>query len=656
MKRGFFYPRLAWQGIVKNRALYLPYFGMGALMVAVYYIMVYLCSPQVVNALGAGATVQVVLLMGLGVIGVFSAIFLYYCNTFLIVRRMKEYGLYNVLGMGKWNIGCIMFFETLITLAITLVTGLAVGVSFARMAELIMIRILKAEIATTLFIRWDGVLRAVQGFGVIHLIILFINLLRMRLSNPIALLRAENAGEKPPKANWLIALLGMVLLGCGYYLAVTVESPSEAIFLFFAAVLLVMGGTYLLFIAGSVVVCKLLQKNRRYYYQTHHFISLSSMTFRMKRNGAGLATICILCTMVLVMLSATLCLYTGMEDMMRRIYPRNVTVQVGVQNSFDSDALAKRILEPVPAQDVLKLEGMSAMTLVKDGMVEKNENIMTTTVLYVYPLSLYKEMGGKATDLNVGEILYHPVKSSFRGDSLSFFGSRPYAMRRTDDLPAVFQAPSNLMTYDCLVLFAEDYDAFCADLLAHGDGLTRNLFLYFDSPLSGEEMSQMLGDIKGVIQDDLKALPKETVRTYRVQNEQTNRRDVSSLFGSLFFIGLVLGSVFSLAAALIIYYKQISEGFEDAGRFAMMRKVGLTDQEIHKSINSQVRTVFFAPLLLAGVHVLFALPMVKLLLGTFGMNNAALFYMVTLICFGLFALVYAAVYFMTSRTYYRIVR
>ncbi len=368
MKRTGFYPRLALQSMSKNRALYLPYLLMSVLMIAVDYIMSYLCVPSVIIAMDAGELTRIVMVLGRAVIDVFSAIFLYYCNTFIIGRRMKEFGLYNVLGMGKRNIVCIMLWETLLTAGIALAGGLLLGVSLARVAELLMIRLLHAELTTTISVDWVNLLRTAEVFGGIYLVILLVNLLRMRIANPLELLRSENAGERPPKANWLVALSGAVLLGIGYYIAVTVKSPLTALFMFFVAVLLVIAGTYLLFISGSVTLCRLLQKNKRYYYRANHFISLSSMAFRMKRNGGGLATICILCTMVLVILSSTLCLYTGLDEMVHMTYPRDLTASLNFEGG-----------EPLSVEEQDEIVHQTLANFANEGY--ESANVVRLTVL-----------------------------------------------------------------------------------------------------------------------------------------------------------------------------------------------------------------------------------------------------------------------------------
>lgn len=310
MKKPLLYPKLAWQGIRKNAETYLPYLLMGILMVGVSYIMNYLTRPALMGALSMGGTTLMVLQMGKIVISVFSVIFLYYCNSFLIRRRMKEFGLYNILGMGKGNIARVMLWETLLTALLVFAGGLLLGLSLSRLVEMALINLLHADYTVPMELFYpDGVTWVLLLFGGIYVLILLANLLRMRLSNPVALLKSENTGEKPPKANWFFGLIGLLILLSAYYVAAVSQSPLEALIFFFIAVLMVIVATYLLLVSGSVTLCRMLRRNKRYYYQTRHFISVSAMAYRMKRNGAGMATICILCTMVLVILTSTVCLY-----------------------------------------------------------------------------------------------------------------------------------------------------------------------------------------------------------------------------------------------------------------------------------------------------------------------------------------------------------
>lgn len=358
MKIGF-YPRLAWSGIRKNKELYIPYLLTCIGMIMMYYIVSYLYTGSLLSTVRGGDIVAALMGLGRFVIGVFSVIFLFYTHSFLIRRRKREFGLYSILGMNKLNLARIMIWESVTVICISLVSGLAFGILFSKLAELLMNYILRADVNYSMQINPENVRQTVILYLVIFLLILVVTLRQIHVTDPIQLLRSENVGERPPKANWPMALIGAALLGIAYYLAVSIEDPVAAMLWFFLAVLLVIGGTYLLFIAGSVALCRLLQKNKRYYYKTNHFVSVSSMVYRMKRNGAGLASICILCTMVLVMLSSTVCLYGGQESSLRSRYPRNIMTD----NRADSyEQLREENYAPIRAaiEEVLSAHGQTA--------------------------------------------------------------------------------------------------------------------------------------------------------------------------------------------------------------------------------------------------------------------------------------------------------
>ena len=327
MKLGF-YPKLAWSGMRKNSKLYVPYTLAGAGMAALFYIISYLSSSESLLMVGGGGNIAIILGMGKFVIAVFSLLFLFYTNSFLVRRRYKEFGLYNVLGMNKMNISRILLWETLINALISIGGGVLLGIVFSKLAELGLLNMIGSDVDFTLGVSAVAIIFTVGLFGAIYLLIYLNAVIRINLSSATELVKSETAGEKPPKANWLLGIAGVVILGAAYYIAVSIKSPLTAITLFFFAVIMVIIATYLVFIAGSVLMCRILQKNKGYYYKKNHFVSVSSMSYRMKRNGAGLASICILATMVLVMISSTTCLYFGTEDSLRARYPRNVNVSV----------------------------------------------------------------------------------------------------------------------------------------------------------------------------------------------------------------------------------------------------------------------------------------------------------------------------------------
>lgn len=680
MKKPLLYPKLAWQGIRKNAETYLPYLLMGILMVGVSYIMNYLTRPALMGALSMGGTTLMVLQMGKIVISVFSVIFLYYCNSFLIRRRMKEFGLYNILGMGKGNIARVMLWETLLTALLVFAGGLLLGLSLSRLVEMALINLLHADYTVPMELFYpDGVTWVLLLFGGIYVLILLANLLRMRLSNPVALLKSENTGEKPPKANWFFGLIGLLILLSAYYVAAVSQSPLEALIFFFIAVLMVIVATYLLLVSGSVTLCRMLRRNKRYYYQTRHFISVSAMAYRMKRNGAGMATICILCTMVLVILTSTVCLYGGTDSMVDAICPQDVNLTIGLEardgeeNWKRLDAMQQMALDVTEEMGLTPENITSQRALVATGKVQNGDYGIITDAdslkanvleLTVYPLSVYEQATGETVTLADRELLYASFKTNETFSSMSFYGSAPYRMIHAEkELPKRLLSADYRSAWGCLVVFTNDAEAFRREITAlvgekSGEAMMMDrLALHFDLASEADTDTQEKL-VKTLRSEAMKLTGKDFygMSSLSVDTRSLCRRDYLSLFGGLFFLGMVLGPLFSIAAVLIMYYKQICEGYEDAERFAVMRKVGLTDAEIRRSVNSQVLTVFFAPLLMAGLHMLFAMPMIRLILGAFGLHNDSLFYGIGIGCYVVFAVIYALMYLLTSRRYYRIVR
>lgn len=680
MKKPLLYPKLAWQGIRKNAETYLPYLLMGILMVGVSYIMNYLTRPALMGALSMGGTTLMVLQMGKIVISVFSVIFLYYCNSFLIRRRMKEFGLYNILGMGKGNIARVMLWETLLTALLVFAGGLLLGLSLSRLVEMALINLLHADYTVPMELFYpDGVTWVLLLFGGIYVLILLTNLLRMRLSNPVALLKSENTGEKPPKANWFFGLIGLLILLSAYYVAAVSQSPLEALIFFFIAVLMVIVATYLLLVSGSVTLCRMLRRNKRYYYQTRHFISVSAMAYRMKRNGAGMATICILCTMVLVILTSTVCLYGGTDSMVDAICPQDINLTIGLEardgeeNWKRLDAMQQMALDVTEEMGLTPENITSQRALVATGKVQNGDYGIITDAdslkanvleLTVYPLSVYEQATGETVTLADRELLYASFKTNETFSSMSFYGSAPYRMIHAEkELPKRLLSADYRSAWGCLVVFTNDAEAFRSEITAlvgekSGEAMMMDrLALHFDLASEADTDTQEKL-VKTLRSEAMKLTGKDFygMSSLSVDTRALCRRDYLSLFGGLFFLGMVLGPLFSIAAVLIMYYKQICEGYEDAERFAVMRKVGLTDAEIRRSVNSQVLTVFFAPLLMAGLHMLFAMPMIRLILGAFGLHNDSLFYGIGIASYVVFAVIYALMYLLTSRRYYRIVR
>ena len=573
MNRGF-YPRLAWTGMKQNRRLYLPYLLTCTGVTAMFYILMGLSVSSVLPQMSGGRSTALIMSLGSVVIAFFALIFLFYTHSFLIRRRSREFGLYNVLGMGKGNIARILLWETLLSCGATTLIGLALGILLSKLAEVALLKLLHLRITYTFTVSIPSLLLTLGLFAAIHALIFLRSLWELHRVSAVALLRSESVGEKPPRARWALAVLGIALLGGAYWLAVSIREPLEALTWFFVAVIMVIVGTYLLFIAGSVALCRMLQKNPRYYYQPRHFVSVSSMAYRMKRNGAGLASICVLATMVLVMLSSTTCMYYGVEDALHQRYPRDIGVECYFGDRLDQ--MDEAHLDILRAADVTP----SLYVVVPD---------FDSAARLLLALSA-------DSDLSVQLRWYYQFDSDLPDDA-QHSGSASYG---TDGVPA---------------------------------------------------------NLTDALQMALYNVNAETDLTtgWEVESLAANRSDFYGAYGGLFYLGIMLSAVFSLAAVSIIYYKQVCEGYEDQSRFAIMQKVGMTKQDIRRSINSQLLTVFFLPMALSGVHLCFAFPFIHKLLLLFNLSNTSLLIGTTVVSYVAFALLYTLAYKLTSNAYYHIV-
>lgn len=672
MKKGI-YSRLALTGIKKNKKLYIPYILTCIGMVMMFYIITFLSSSDMMMNYPGGETMRGILGFGVYVIGFFAVIFLFYTNSFLVRRRKKEFGLYNILGMGKRNIARVMLWETLFIGAFSIALGMALGVLFSKLAELVMVNIMSMDVTFGVTIDYKAIYYTVVLFAVIFFLILLNSLRQVHLSNPIALLHSENAGEKPPKANWFFAVLGVLILGCAYYLAVTIKDPVTTLAAFFFAVIMVIIATYLIFISGSVAFCKILQKKKNYYYKTNHFVSVSSMSYRMKRNGAGLASICILCTMVLVMISSTVCLYLGKEDSLRERYPRNINVTMTSQIysdliSQDANSIAKMSIEtaenmgykPVNAIDYTML---SFVSYIRDGEIvfddgENGFNYATSDLWQIFIVSLddYNRLTGSQENLDEDEVMIYTSKDmDYNYDVLKIKGQEPLNIKKV-----VMDFENNgvdtMQIIPALYIFVPDLEVQVQKISEQSQDALGNInrFVGYDLDATDQQQTDVFDEIYDWLRTSQIENADSSMYVY-VEGSANEKLEFFGLYGGLFFLGIILGIVFIFAAVLIMYYKQVSEGYEDQSRFEIMQKVGMTKREIKKSINSQMLTVFFMPLIASGVHLAFAFPMIYKMLILFGLVNKVFLIMVTVGCFLLFALLYMLVYKITSRAYYSIV-
>ena len=670
MHKGIF-SRLAKQNIRNNKSTYIPYMITCIFCIAMIYMMEFLRDcPTLDQAVRQADEVRMIVFTGEIVVEIFCIIFLIYSNSFLMKRRQKEIGLYNILGLERNHIGIVMFLETIITSIGSLAGGIAAGIIGSKLALLLLLKLLHIPSVLGFYISVKGIFTCLFMFGIIFLMILFLNLAKIHLSRPVELLRGNNTGEKEPVAKWLMALIGFICLGVGYYLAVTTESPIKAITIFLLAVILVMAGTYLLFTAGSIVILKFLRRRKSFYYRTGNFISISGMLYRMKQNAIGLASICILSTGVLLMISMTVSIYFGMNDIMLNRYPYDVDMSV-TSISEDECQTAIEAFEKAIADNKVPVE-KSVEEIYLDIVCSKNgdqilikpantiRNSDSVLVLSLLDQAEYERLTGISANLNDGEIFaWYP--SAVQKDSVTV-DETEFTVKKWLDKNPLTCGEDAVSDNAVLVVTDEDFKKF--------DEMRTEMYKGVSSAPAGEDLTLHLGlDITGSETDkiDFGTPVMEAVKDLRKNGGLSENSWITSGIrqqeyesyyadnGSLLFIGIFLGSLFLMGTAMIIYYKQISEGYEDQKRFEIMQKVGLSRREVRSSVRRQILMVFFLPLLMAMLHITMAFPMIRRMLLLFGMTNTKLFIGCTAGTVLIFAVVYGLIYLMTARSYYHIV-
>ena len=639
--------------------------------IAMIYMMEFLRDcPTLDQAVRQADEVRMIVFTGEIVVEIFCIIFLIYSNSFLMKRRQKEIGLYNILGLERNHIGIVMFLETIITSIGSLAGGIAAGIIGSKLALLLLLKLLHIPSVLGFYISVKGIFTCLFMFGIVFLMILFLNLAKIHLSRPVELLRGNNTGEKEPAAKWLMALIGFICLGAGYYLAVTTESPIKAITIFLLAVILVMAGTYLLFTAGSIVILKFLRRRKSFYYRTGNFISISGMLYRMKQNAIGLASICILSTGVLLMISMTVSIYFGMNDIMLNRYPYDVDMSV-TSISEEECQTAIEAFEKAIADNKVPVE-KSVEEIYLDIVCSKNgdqilikptntiRNSDSVLVLSLLDQAEYERLTGISANLNDGEIFaWYP--SAVQKDSVTV-DETEFTVKKWMDKNPLTCGEDAVSDNAVLVVTDEDFKKF--------DEMRTEMYKGVSSAPAGEDLTLHLGlDITGSETDkiDFGTPVMETVKDLKKSGGLSEnawiisgirQQEYESYYadnGSLLFIGIFLGSLFLMGTAMIIYYKQISEGYEDQKRFEIMQKVGLSRREVRSSVRRQILMVFFLPLLMAMLHITMAFPMIRRLLLLFGMTNTKLFIGCTAGTVLIFAVVYGLIYLMTARSYYHIV-
>ena len=653
--RKLFYLRLALTNLRKGRNTYFPYLLSCSTIIGLFYMLHAVTMTTLTADFAGSGPVAYILLMGTVIAGMFSAVIIFYTNSFLMKQRGKELGLYSILGMEKRHIARVLLCETALTGALSLLAGMLGGMLLGRLVFLVMLDLLRLPAMLEFSVPLSSVGTTVLLFTVNFLAVMLHNLWRLRRMNPIALLREGAAGEREPRARWILAALGVVTLGAGYILALTVRTPSEAIGVFFFAVVLVIAGTYLLFTAGSIALLKLLRRNRRFYYgRPENFISVSGMIYRMKQNAVGLGNICILSTCVLVTLASTVSLYVGEEEQLRTSFYRDIEFHCDAGEDIDSRVAAlvdehaeMHHVAPKEVSQYCSLE-FPAIRMRETAFSSRKEDYESGAVyqVVVLPLSDYNREAEEERSLSEGEALWASSYTDFSSwETLTM--DEEIVIRLSDRVdPPAFLAGADVVDSICLVVPDGEFIPFREGLASE-----RDISYSFDFHLEGDE------EDKAVFGDTLGAAGKEAgIEGVWVRSIFSSRQDFYMLYGSLLFLGIFFVILFAVATVLIIYYKQISEGYGDRGRFVIMQKVGMSGKEVRSVIGGQVLTVFFLPLSAAVLHVAVAFPVLCKVLRVFSMRNTSLFLLCTLAVILAFTVLYLFVYRATAKTYYSIVQ
>ena len=675
MKAGF-YPKMAVVGMRKNGRLYVPYMITCILMVAMFYILHFLGFSGVMNGMAGGGTATDMVAMGSYIMAIFSTIFLFYTQSTLIKGRKKEFGLYSILGMNKRNIGKIIFWETAITGVISIVVGLLAGIGLSKLAELGFTKLIAVPTRYEFSVSGSSVVTTLILFTVIFFFIYLNTVRQVRFANPIQLINAGKAGEKPPKANWVVGILGLLFLGAGYAIALKIEQPISALMWFFVAVILIIIGTYLCLIAGSVIMCKLLQKNKKYYYKTNHFVSVSSMAYRMKRTGASLASICILLTMILVMLSSTISLYTGSEQCLDARYPNEIgafACKYGYDETLPSqgERLDEILMKTAEENGATVTNNYTYFVYSISGYFENdrlevNLNSLTDMAFIDYDKVAqiqfmddddYNRIFGHNVKVNPGETVLGTAKKISIGNEVTIGDVSFKVAERFDDRVSEIDPMAAGAASPTIYMIVDDVEEVAKNYIQYKDYNGEPMLAWFwycrfDTGLDDEGQIALAETLAGKVKEELQG---KGFSNYYCESHEAERGDFVSTFGGLFFLGIILSIIFLVSCVVIIYYKQISEGFEDQARFGIMQKVGMNDDEIKKSVNSQMLTVFMIPVIFACIHLAVVLPIVNKLLMLFGLFNFGLLLICAAVCVLVCGLFYAAIYKVTSNAYFRIV-
>lgn len=670
---GKLYFKLAKTNLSNNKPFYIPYIISSIITVAMLYMMSFLSDNKGLNKIMGADSLATIFRLGVGIIVIFSYIFLFYTNSFIIKRRKKEIGVYNILGMEKRHLSKVLFVETIYSAIISLVCGIIVGIAFSKFILMVLYGIIGIHKTVEFFVNIHGIILCVVSFGILFLLTFLYNFMQIKLANPIELLRGTNVGEREPKTKIFMTIVGVVCLAIAYYIAITTENPLNVLTLFFVAVLLVIIGTFALFTAGSIALLKLLRNNKKFYYNKRHFMAVSGMLYRMKQNAAGLASICILSTMVLVVISTTVSMYVGIQDELMARYPNDVCVTVDYNSVIDkSSEIEKAIFDEIDSAEVKNKKAFSYLSVFVgqkgDNFTTDKEHLSYQNSYLFYILSKDdfikrdNSFKDKIGNISKGEAVVVLNKKYDKKD-IKIFGknykvNKSFEHMEDNDLYMI----STLNGLGYIILDNDEsvqelYDM-QEKMLGKGANYYTNKIRFDFKSGNKKQKAAAYKKIDNVVKKYFKENKndKKEISSYWVESRQENEQNFYLLYGGLFFLGIFLGTMFLMVTVMIIFYKQITEGYDDRERYQILEKVGMSSREVKDTIKSQIRIVFVLPIFAAAVHVTAAFPMVNRILKMLNLNNEKLFAGCLAATIIVFAVIYYLVFKVTSRAYYKIVK
>lgn len=670
---GKLYFKLAKTNLSNNKPFYIPYIISSIITVAMLYMMSFLSDNKGLNKIMGADSLAIIFRLGVGIIVIFSYIFLFYTNSFIIKRRKKEIGVYNILGMEKRHLSKVLFVETIYSAIISLVCGIIVGIAFSEFILMVLYGIIGIHKTVEFFVNIHGIILCVVSFGILFLLTFLYNFMQIKLANPIELLRGTNVGEREPKTKIFMTIVGVVCLAIAYYIAITTENPLNVLTLFFVAVLLVIIGTFALFTAGSIALLKLLRNNKKFYYNKRHFMAVSGMLYRMKQNAAGLASICILSTMVLVVISTTVSMYVGIQDELMARYPNDVCVTVDYNSVIDkSSEIEKAIFDEIDSAEVKNKKAFSYLSVFVgqkgDGFTTDKEHLSYQNSYLFYILSkddfikIDNSFKDKIGNISKGEAVVVLNKKYDKKD-IKIFGKNykvNKSFEHTEDNDLYVISTLNGLGYIILdndESVQELYDV-QEKMLGKGANYYTNKIRFDFKSGNKKQKAAAYKKIDNAVKKYFKENKndKKEISSYWVESRQENEQNFYLLYGGLFFLGIFLGTMFLMVTVMIIFYKQITEGYDDRERYQILEKVGMSSREVKDTIKSQIRIVFVLPIFAAAVHVTAAFPMVNRILKMLNLNNEKLFAGCLAATIIVFAVIYYLVFKVTSRAYYKIVK